>query len=63
MLRGHLRQTSGSGDYEDIKEKNEGIIIDQKLIEKTSQALLILSSYKVKSYIEEVFNSKYFNLN
>ena len=44
MLRGHLEQTSEPGDYENIKEKNEGITNGQKLKEKTDQALLILCS-------------------
>ena len=63
MLRGHLGQTSKTGDYEDLKEIKEGIISYQKLQEKTSLAHPILSSYKVKSHIEEVYTSKYFNLN
>ena len=62
MLRGHLEQTSEPGDYENIKEKKEGITNGQKLKEKTAQALLILCSYKVKSHIEEVYTSKWFNL-
>ena len=57
MLRGHLGQTSGLGNYEELKEKKEGITSGQKLMEKTSQALPILSSYKVKSHIEEVKTS------
>ena len=62
MLRGHLGQTSGLGDYKDFKEKKERITSGQKLKEKTSQALPILCSYKMKSHIEEVYTSKYFNL-
>ena len=63
MLRGHLRQTSGPEHYEDLKEKKEVIPSSQKLKEKISQALQILSSYKLESHIEEVYTSKYFNLN
>ena len=62
MLRDHLGQTSGLGDYEDFKEKKERITSGQKLKEKTYQALPILCSYKMNSHIEEVYTSKYFNL-
>ena len=47
ILGGHLEQTSGPGDYRDLKEKKERIISDQKLKEETFQALPILSSYEV----------------
>ena len=47
ILGGHLEQTSGPGDYGDLKEKKEGITSDQKLKEETFQALPILSSYEV----------------
>ena len=41
MLRDHLEQTLVPGDYEDLKEKKEGITSGKKLKEKTSQALSI----------------------
>ena len=36
MLRGHLGQTSEPRDYENIKEKKEGITNGQKPKEKTA---------------------------